>query len=126
MVGLTVIFLLLAARKLYDPAETRALSHWQFAVIAFLVLLILIGVFDGRTLTPIGILGFSTIACLLLVVAIQCFSVGRMEVGDEIWHIKRLVPILRPFDQTVPFLIIVGLGFAFSFELLQKRRSSSA
>jgi len=48
---------------------------------------------------------------LLLLVAVMCFGVGRMEVGDEMWHLKRVVPFLRPFDQTLPYLVALAAGW---------------
>ncbi|MCB2156935.1 ABC transporter permease [bacterium] len=106
---LTGVFLLLAARKLFEPTETRAFSHWQFGLISAIIVGIYLATTSGQTLGFNTILGFLTVGCVLLVVAVSCFSVGRMEVGDEIWHLKRLIPFLRPIDQTVPFLIAVGL-----------------
>lgn len=120
MLVATVIFLLVATRKLFDPDETRAFSHWQFALIAGGILIAFVSANSGQALTNVMALGFMTIVYLILIVAAVSFSVGRMEVGDEIWHLKRLVPFLRPFDQTVPFLVLIGVAVFLSVESLTK------
>lgn len=112
------LFLLLSARKLFEPAETRAFAHWQFAVIfagftAFYLAFLAANPFA----TELPELIFFTIVYTLLLVAVYCFGVGRTEVGDEIWHLKRLFPLLRPFDQTIPFLVFIGLVCYYAFSL---------
>lgn len=101
------IFLLMATRKLFDPFESRSVNHWQFAVIFSLIVAILLaaGQQAGSNLQAIL---FVSVGSLLLAFAALNFAVGRMEVGDEMWHLKRLFPLLRPFDQTIPYLIVVG------------------
>lgn len=105
-----MVFLLVATRKLFDPGEVRAFGHAQFAVVA---LLIMGGLWTyisfGNAVTNYTVLGFLTTGCILLMIAAINFGVGRMEVGDEIWHLKRLFPFLRFFDQTIPYLVCVGL-----------------
>lgn len=116
---LTAILLLVATRKLFEPEEARAVSHWQYAVLAVAAFAVLIGLSYGTTLSDQQALTFMASGCLALVVAALGFAVGRMEVGDEIWHLKRLVPFLRPIDQTVPFLIAVGAGWYLAVQLLK-------
>lgn len=111
MLFLTAVFLLVATRKLFDPEETRALAHWQFALMAVGIIGTLLGLNKGLPLSNVMGLSFMALGSLLLATAALCFAVGRMEVGDEIWHLKRLFPFLRPFDQTVPFLILVGVAW---------------
>lgn len=109
LVALAVVFLLMATRKLFEPEESRALSHVQFGVlfiaISWMVFPVLAYVPGSNLIT---LLFLSTIS-ILFATAACVFAVGRMEVGDEIWHLKRLFPFLRPFDQTVPFLVLIGL-----------------
>ncbi|MDK2971860.1 MAG: type transport system permease protein [Candidatus Sumerlaeota bacterium] len=118
MLFLTGVFLLIATRKLFDPDETRALSHWQFAVIAVGIVGTMLGVTKGQVVTNFMGLVFVSLGSLLLGVAALCFAVGRMEVGDEIWHLKRLLPFLRPFDQTLPFLVLTGFAWYFGVTVL--------
>lgn len=121
LIFLTLVLLIMAARKLFDTEESRALSHWQFGILSVLALAVMIGASSGQELTNVLFLTFMSMGCLLLLTAVLCFGVGRMEVGDEIWHLKRLFPFLRPFDQTIPFLILVGLGWIYASGLLADR-----
>jgi hypothetical protein len=110
----TGVFLLLSARKLFEPEETRAFSHWQFALVFLLVLLPLGAIVSGNQFpTELPQAVFLNIGFLLLMSAVLTFSIGRMEVGDEIWHLKRLLPFLRPIDQTLPFLAAIGVLWWF-------------
>ena len=112
LVGVTTIFLLLAARKLFEPEEVRAFSHWQFALVYAAALLGGLGFLNGNSFTTELVeMGYMACGFVLLIAAAQTFAVGRMEVGDEIWHLKRLFPVLRPIDQTVPFLVALGFGW---------------
>lgn len=108
---ITTIFLLMATRKLFDPYESRSVNHWQFAVIyGFLISLLLAA--GSQSVDNTQAILFIAVGCFLLGFAALNFSVGRMEVGDEMWQLKRLLPILRRFDQTVPYLILVaGIWF---------------
>jgi len=111
---ITWIFLLLATRKLFEPESTRAFSHWQFLAIAFVLIAPQLLAAHGAVLGEEIALVFYLTGQVLMLIAVLCFGVGRMEVGDEIWHLKRLVPVLRPFDQTVPFLVVLGALWWFS------------
>lgn len=118
MLGLSAIFLLLAARKLFEPEETRAFAHWQFAAIAGGILMLWMGFFSSNPVAQDAPqLLFLALGTVLLGVAVQTFAVGRMEVGDEIWHLKRLLPALRPFDQTFPFLVLVAFAWWMILEV---------
>ncbi len=117
IIGLvTWVFLLLATRKLFEPESTRAFSHWQFLFLAAVLLAPQMVAAVGAPVTEMSALVFLLTGQLLLLVAVMCFGVGRMEVGDEIWHLKRLVPILRPFDQTLPYLVLLGVGWWFAVD----------
>lgn len=126
-VGLmTWVFLLLAVRKLFDPENTRAFSHWQFAVFAFVILVPQVLAALGRPVRELEAIAFLASSLALLLVAVSCFAVGRMEVGDEIWHLKRLVPAMRPFDQTIPYLAaVIGLWW-LGIEIFKTRAASIA
>lgn len=117
ILGLTIVFLLVATRKLFDPDESRAFSHWQFAFIAGATMAVLLGSQAGSVLKDTDALLFLTVGMVLLATAVTSFAVGRMEVGDEIWHMKRLLPFLRPFDQTVPYLILLGFAWYFIVDM---------
>jgi len=110
LVALAIVFLLMATRKLFEPEESRALSHVQFGILFVVVAWIVFPVLAYVPGTNLITLLFLFTMCILLSTAACVFAVGRMEVGDEIWHLKRLFPFLRPVDQTVPFLILVGLA----------------
>lgn len=106
------IFLLLAARKLFEPDDTRAFAHWQFAVLFLSMLAGYLGFLAANPFTTeLPELGYYLAAYAMLLIAVMVFAVGRMEVGDEIWHLKRLFPMLRPIDQTIPFLAATGLVY---------------
>jgi hypothetical protein len=123
---MTWVFLLLATRKLFDPENTRAFSHWQFAVFALVILVPQVLAALGRPVRELEAIAFLASSLILLLVAASCFAVGRMEVGDEIWHLKRVVPVLRPFDQTIPYLLgVIGLWW-LALELFQTRAASIA
>lgn len=123
LLGLTTIFLLLAARKLFEPEDVRAFSHWQFTVLFGAYLFAGIGLLSGNPMrSEIPELTFLAAGLVLLLAAVMTFAVGRMEVGDEIWHLKRLVPVLRPIDQTVPFLILIGLAWFYGLHSLPESR----
>ncbi|MCC6547582.1 ABC transporter permease [Candidatus Sumerlaeota bacterium] len=110
MIGISWVFLLLAARKLFEPEDTRAFSHWQFALLFAIILGGFIGLLSANPFTKeVPEISFLVSGYLMLLVAVQCFAVGRMEVGDEIWHLKRHLPMLRPLDQTIPYLAALGL-----------------
>jgi hypothetical protein len=109
LMSLAIIFLLMATRKLFEPDDTRALSHLQFGILFVVVswlIFPMLALVPGSNLTT---LVFLFLMAVLLAAAACVFAVGRMEVGDEIWHLKRLFPFLRPFDQTIPFLILIAL-----------------
>ncbi len=109
LLALAIIFLLMATRKLFEPDDTRALSHLQFGILFFVVSWLIFPVLalvPGSNLTT---LIFLFLVSVLLAAAACVFAVGRMEVGDEIWHLKRLFPFLRPFDQAIPFLLLIAL-----------------
>lgn len=109
MALLTMIFLLLSARKLFEPEEVRAFAHWQFALLFGGYLAGYLGLLGATPFaSEIPEIGFFVAGYAMLLIGVQTFAIGRMEMGDEIWHLKRLLPFLRPFDQTVPYL--VGLG----------------
>lgn len=108
--AVAAVFLLLAARKLFEPEDTRAFAHWQFALLFAVITLGFLGFLNANAFTrEIPEVAFLAIGYALLLLAVHSFAVGRMEVGDEVWHLKRLLPILRPLDQTIPFLLAVGL-----------------
>jgi hypothetical protein len=115
--GVTFLFLLLAARKLFEPEECRALSHWQFGLLFGIYSVLSLVIFQSNTFTTEAM---ETVVLLvgsgLLLFCAFSFSIGRMQVGDEVWHVKRLLPFLRPIDQTLPFLVAVGAAW---FGLLQ-------
>lgn len=117
IIGLiTWVFLLLATRKLFEPDSTRAFSHWQFLFLLAVLLGPQMIAAAGAPVTEMTALVFLMTGQLLLLVATMCFGVGRMEVGDEIWHMKRLVPFLRPFDQTLPYLVLLGAAWWFAVD----------
>lgn len=110
LVAVAALFLLLAARKLFEPEETRALGHGQFALLFAVVLgggALVLGA--NPFLDDLPEATYLAVGYALLVAAAGTFAVGRMEVGDEIWHLKRHLRWLRPIDQTVPFLIVLAL-----------------
>jgi hypothetical protein len=108
---LTAVFLLLAARKLYR-ADERAFTYWQYAVVFLLSMGVMVGLAEGKMVSDANALVFSIVSAVLLVTAAVCFGVGRMEVGDEIWHLKRLLPPLRRIDESIAFLAAVAVLWA--------------
>jgi len=108
-----MVLLLMATRKLFDPYDSRAVSHWQFAIIFAMIMLTILIPLPNTNVSPVGALAFVTILSLFMATCALNFAVGRMEVGDEIWQMKRLFPILRPFDQTIPYLLLFGFLFYF-------------
>lgn len=119
MFAVTVVVLLVAARKLFEPDETRAFSHWQFAVVAIAGMGVFLAALSGRAMTNTMALGFLATGCIFLVTAVVTFGAGRMEVGDEIWHLKRMLPFLRPIDQTVPYLAVIGAAWFYATQLFK-------
>lgn len=106
---LTVLFLLMAARKLFDPAETRAFGYAQFLVLAAIPIVAMLAWASGTPMASGMLISFLSLGAVLLGVGACVFASGRMEVGDEMWHLKRALPWLRPIDQTLPYLLIVAL-----------------
>lgn len=103
------LFMLLAARKLFEPEEVRPLNHSQFAVLFAAFAAAGLGILSTNPFqSELGEIFFLLVGFSLLLAAVLCFAVGRMEVGDEIWHLKRHLPILRPFDQTIPYLVLLA------------------
>lgn len=113
MLVIAALFLLVATRKLFEPEEARAFGHVQFLVIFLALAWLPILSVRGASIGDKGTLGFLVTGSLLLAVAAGCFAVGRMEVGDEMWKLKRLAKPLRRIDQTPWFL--VGLGVLWWF-----------
>jgi hypothetical protein len=108
LIILTGFFLLLAARKLFDPEDTRALSHLQFALVLAAVLAAGYSLSTSNNFqTDTGALLYLALLYTLLLGGISIFAVGRMEVGDEMWQAKRLIPALRPFDESIPYLLFL-------------------
>ena len=83
--------------------EERAFAHWQFAVLGVAILGGFLGFLNGRTLGNAEALAFLATGCALLLVSAVTFGAGRMEVGDEMWHLKHHVPILRRVGEGLPF-----------------------
>jgi hypothetical protein len=105
----SLLFLLLAARKLFESDEARALNHWQYLIAFGGLLAVSLAVLGANQFTNESMeWGFLNLGYLVLLAAVLIFATGRMEVGDEMWHVKRLFPLLRPFDQTIPYLAVVG------------------
>ncbi len=119
MLAITVVLLLVAARKLFEPDETRAFSHWQFAAVAAVTMGLFLAALSGTILSNTVALGFLSAGCVFLLTAAITFGSGRMEVGDEIWHLKRLLPFLRPIDQTIPYLAVIGGLWFYAIQLLK-------
>jgi ABC-2 family transporter len=118
LVAVTFIFLLLAARKLFEPQEARAFAHWQFTVLMLVSIFGALGILSANPFTSeLPEIAFFALSFSLLLVAVHSFAIGRVEVGDEIWHLKRLFPLLRPFDQTIPFLLILATIWYFVLQL---------
>jgi len=113
-VAVSLLFLLLAARKLFEPEETRSLGHLQFLILTIFLLGLGVALLMGNapvTEYPEAMLLGLMLGLSLMAVAI--FGVGRMEVGDEIWHLKRIVPAARWVDPSLPFFIAL-LGIFWS------------
>jgi hypothetical protein len=125
-VFLTTVFLLLATRKLYQSDE-RAFAYWQYAILFLLTMGVMIGLAWQQSVGDRGLLTFVIVSASLLATAAVCFGVGFLEVGDEIWHLKRLIPVLRPFDESLLFLAGVGAAWAWlSFVWLRVPMTTSA
>jgi len=86
-------------------------GHIQFALICAAVMGTWLAAVHGTAITNGIALGFLSTGTVLLLITAITFGAGRMEVGDEIWHLKRLIPILRPIDQSIPWLILIAAGW---------------
>lgn len=106
---LTILFLLMAVRKLFDPAETRAFGYTQFLVLAAVPIVGMLSWASGLPMSNGMLIAFLSLGAVLLGVGAWVFAAGRMEVGDEMWHLKRALPLLRPLDQSLPYLLLLGV-----------------
>ncbi len=103
-VGLLSAFaLIIAARKLYKT-DARAFSYQQFFILFLIAMFLVLGVV-WRDLNEGTFMAFLVISVALLFGAVLTFSVGRMEIGDDIWRLKRRYLWLRRMDESVWYLL---------------------
>jgi ABC-type transport system involved in multi-copper enzyme maturation permease subunit len=107
---LIALLSLLAGRRIFNP-ENRALSYWQGLLFFALAELALAAQFWGARLaspTDIPLVGIAT--WILLVLAVFIYNTGRVEMGNEVWRLKRRFAFLRPVDESVlQILALLGI-----------------
>lgn len=99
---LVFLFLaLLAARRIFNP-ENRALSYWQGLLFFGLAQLGLAALLWGaRTAQPEAIAGSAVATWGLLMGAVLIYQTVRVEMGNELWRLKRRVAPLRAIDESI-------------------------
>ncbi len=100
---LSAFALIIAARKLYNT-DARAFSYQQFFILFLIAMVLLLGAV-WRDLNEGTFLAFLVISFALLFGAVLTFSVGRMEIGDDVWRLKRRYLWLRRVDESVWYLL---------------------
>jgi hypothetical protein len=109
----SAFFLIMAARKLYNT-DARAFSYQQFLALFLLAMILLVGVLWGE-LSEETFLVFLIISVVLLFGAVLTFSVGRMEIGDDVWRLKRRYLWMRRVDENVWYLLgLLGIWVVMS------------
>ncbi|MBN1477350.1 hypothetical protein JXA47_11405 [Candidatus Sumerlaeota bacterium] len=103
-------FALLAARRIFNP-ENRALSYWQGLVFfAVAQLLVAAQLWGPRMPQPDIIPGAGIVTWALLMVGVLVYQTGRVEMGNEVWRLKRRFRFLRGIDESVIHqLMLIGL-----------------
>lgn len=100
---LSAFALIIAARKLYNT-DARAFSYQQFFVLFLIAMFLVLGAV-WHDLSEGTFLAFLVISFALLFGAVLTFSVGRMEIGDDVWRLKRRYLWLRRVDESVWYLL---------------------
>jgi ABC-2 type transport system permease protein len=101
---------LLAARRIFNP-ENRALNYWQGLVFfALAQLLVVAQLWGGRLAQADLIPAAGIVTWALLMIAVLVYQTGRVEMGNEVWRIKRRFRFLRGIDESVLHqLMLIGL-----------------
>jgi hypothetical protein len=111
ILGVSGVFLMIAARKLYE-SENRPLAYRHFLILGALGSGLFFIATAGNIkenwfgywwLASIGFLFFAAISLCL----------HTVQVGTENWELKKRVPFLRSFDESVPFVAIMGGVWAY-------------
>lgn len=98
---------LLGARRVFNP-ENRPLNYWQGLVLFVAIQLFLAALlWGGRAPQPEVVAEAGTATWVVLTVFVLIYNIGRPEMGNEVWRLKRRFPWLRRVDESV--LYTVGL-----------------
>jgi hypothetical protein len=103
-------FALLAARRIFNP-ENRALSYWQGLVFFSIVQLLIAAQLWGPRLSQADAIPAAAIVTWgLLMILVLVYQTGRVEMGNEVWRLKRRFRFLRGIDESVIHqLLLIGL-----------------
>jgi hypothetical protein len=100
---------LLAERRIFNP-ENRALSYWQGLVFFTLAELALAAMlWGGRTAQPEVVADAGLATWVILMICVFIYNTGRVEMGNEVWRLKRRFAPLRPFDESVLYIALLLL-----------------
>lgn len=98
---LSAFFMIIASRKLYNP-NAHPFSYLQFFILFMVsaVSLLWLGMDSAEVYWL-----YLSISGSLLLGGVLAFSVGRMEIGDEVWRLKLCYSSLRRVDVNLWYLL---------------------
>ncbi|MCX7011795.1 MAG: ABC transporter permease [Candidatus Sumerlaeota bacterium] len=99
-----------AGRKLYTP-DNRMFNYRQFLVFFLIAQALLLGSGWGSFGAKGAAEQWIGPTALLMFVAAALYSTGRVEVGDEVWILKRRHPFFRRVDDGLLFLALLAAAW---------------
>lgn len=102
-----LLFFIIAKRKIFNKEET-GLSYTQFFVFYLIALLFIFG-FIVNNIDEGKFYLLLDVFLILQIVATFIFGRAKIEVGNNLWQIKRKFRKLRTFDEIAIFLLLLLL-----------------
>jgi hypothetical protein len=111
VLGTSALLIVVAARKLYIP-ENRPLAY-RHSLLLGAVLAAALPVGQWFAMTADGWRWWMIISAVFFGVVSVTHCLHRLEVGSEIWALKKRVPVLRPIDESVLFVAAMLGGWGW-------------
>lgn len=115
------LMLMVAARKLYS-SEARPLNYRHTLAIFGISIVLLLGTAWGANQHQQWLV-WTYFTLIFFFVAVTAHCLHRLEVGSDIWALKKRFPPLRWFDESIPFIVILALAWAAVSQLWMENSS---
>lgn len=102
--------LLIAGRKLYTTDNRPLTYRHSLLILALAVAAILGPMWGENTIAHAREWVFLSYPLMFLLVVTQCLH--RLEIGSEVWALKKRWPILRGVDESIPFVLLFAGAWA--------------